>query len=51
MVEQKEIANEASASIDQQAAVLPRPISQIDKLKLMIIRIGDEKRECRDEHL
>ena len=51
MVEQKEVANEASASIDQQAAVLPRPISQIDKLKLMIIRIGDEKRECRDEHL
>ena len=28
-----------------------KPISQMDKLKLMIIRIGDEKRECRDEHL
>ena len=25
--------------------------SQIDKLKLMIIRIGDEKRENVDEHL
>ena len=23
----------------------------MDKLKLMIIRIGDEKRECRDDHL
>jgi hypothetical protein len=30
---------------------VPKPISQIDKLKLMIIRIGDEKRENVDEHL
>ena len=28
-----------------------KPISQLDKLKLMIIRIGDEKRENVDEHL
>ena len=28
-----------------------KPISQLDKLKLMLIRIGDEKREMRDEHL
>ena len=28
-----------------------KPISQLDKLKLMIIRIGDEKRELKDEHL
>ena len=28
-----------------------KPISQIDKLKLMIIRIGDELRHNRDEHL
>ena len=28
-----------------------KPISQIDKLKLMIIRIGDELRHNRDDHL
>ena len=35
----------------QPATSVPKPISQMDKLKLMIIRIGDEKRECRDDHL
>lgn len=30
---------------------MQKPISQMDKLKLMIIRIGDERRELRDEHL
>ena len=39
-----------------QAAVMPqpaapKPISQIDKLKLMIIRIGDEMRHNRDDNL
>ena len=29
----------------------PKPISMIDKLKLMIIRIGDELRQNRDDHL
>ena len=28
-----------------------KPISQLDKLKLMIIRVGDEKRELRDDHM
>ena len=28
-----------------------KPISQIDKLKLMIIRIGDEMRHNRDDNL
>ena len=28
-----------------------KPISQIDKLKLMTIRIGDELRHSRDDHL
>lgn len=37
---------------EQHAQVQPaKPISQLDKLKLMIIRIGDERRELRDEHL
>ena len=35
--------------IPQPAA--PKPISQIDKLKLMIIRIGDEMRHNRDDNL
>ena len=39
-----------SAAPMQQAAA-PKPISQIDKLKLMIIRIGDEMRHNRDDNL
>ena len=27
----------------------PKPISQIDKLKLMIIKIGDKMRHIRDD--
>lgn len=42
--------------MNAQAAVMPqpaaqKPISQIDKLKLMIIRIGDEMRHNRDDNL
>lgn len=35
----------------QQAPPAVKPISQIDKLKLMIIRIGDEMRHNRDDNL
>lgn len=37
--------------IDHIHQPVAKPISQIDKLKLMIIRIGDEKRENVDDHL
>ena len=40
----------AAAAQTPQAAA-PKPISQIDKLKLMIIRIGDEMRHNRDDNL
>jgi hypothetical protein len=36
---------------DYNQAPAVKPISQVDKMKLMIIRIGDEKRENVDEHL
>ena len=42
-------SNNLIASADQRTP--NKPISQIDKLKLMIIRIGDELRHNRDEHL
>lgn len=29
----------------------PAPLSLLDKIKLMIIRIGDEKWEMRNEHV
>ena len=50
------IANQIQTNnqVEQQTAAAPlvnKPISQIDKLKLMIIRIGDELRHNRDEHL
>lgn len=35
----------------EHAQVPLKPISQLDKLKLMVIRIGDERREMLDEHL
>ena len=35
----------------EHAQVPTKLISQLDKLKLMIIRIGDERRELLDEHL
>ena len=42
-------SNNLIAGVDQNTP--SKPISQIDKLKLMIIRIGDELRHNRDEHL
>lgn len=44
-------AQNMQAQQQQQAAMQAKPISQIDKLKLMIIRIGDELRHSRDDHL
>ena len=41
----------ATPAPETQQAPPSKPISQMDKIKLMIIRIGDEKRELRDEHL
>lgn len=41
----------AQALSAPEAAPAPKPISQIDKLKLMIIRIGDEMRHNRDDNL
>ena len=45
-----------NAGVAAQAPIMPqpaqpKPISQIDKLKLMIIRIGDEMRHNRDDNL
>jgi pyridoxine 5'-phosphate synthase PdxJ len=38
-------------SVQQPLVQQAQPISQLDKLKLMIIRIGDERRHLIDEHL
>ena len=50
MVKKDEPGMTAAAPVMQQAPA-PKPISQIDKLKLMLIRIGDEMRHNRDDNL
>jgi len=42
---------ESTQILPPEQGVLPKPLSHRDKLKLMIVRIGDERRQLVNDHL